>query len=124
MICGSVVCSLVCLFGLFACLFVGSCEQPEWPTDPAFCPGSRLLPVRALLAILSMGHLHNTRLRKKSRHIGMDYTNHGHTFYYDSLPDDFYLAEQKDNITRLRKYKAKRLVQKGCFQTMLVQMKD
>jgi hypothetical protein len=68
--------------------------------------------VRALLAILSMGHRHNTRLKKKSKHIGMDYRNHGYIFYYDSLPDDHYLADQKENITRLRKYKKKRLVQK------------
>jgi hypothetical protein len=86
--------------------------------------GSRLLPVRALLMILSMGHRHNTRLKKKSRHIGMDYRNHGYIFYYDSLPDDYYLAEQKENITRLRKYKKKRLVQKRRVKTMLVQRKD
>jgi hypothetical protein len=63
------------------------------------------LPVRALLAILSMRHRHNTRFKKKSRHIGMDYSNKGYIFYYHSVPDDYYLAEQKENMTRLKKYR-------------------
>jgi hypothetical protein len=73
---------------------------------------------------ISMGHRRSTRLRKKSRHIGMDYRNVGYTFYYDSLPDDYYLAEQKENMKRLKKYKTRRLVQKRLFKTMLVQKKD